>query len=263
VRDPRAVESALGTADRVFHLAAAVGVSQVAERPVETWDRNVLGSGALLSAASAAGVRTVLVSSSEVYGPGREDPLREDEPLRLDPSARRDVYALSKAAAEAYAFALHRQAALPVTVVRLFNAVGPGQSGRYGMVLPRFAAAARAGRPLPVHGDGTQRRCFLHVADAADALVALADSDAAIGRVVNVGSDEEVAIVDLARRVVEEAASRSTIAFVPFTQEYGDGFADFRRRRPDLSRVRALVGFRPRRTLRDAVRDVLAAPVAV
>ncbi len=268
VRDRALVEEEVARADLVVHLAAAVGVRVVAEDPVGTWSRNVLGTATVLDACAAHGVRALIASTSEVYGAARSAPLCEDDPLRLDPAARRDVYAVSKAAGEAYAVALHRAAGLPVTVVRLFNVVGARQSGRYGMVLPRFAAAARAGRPLSVHGDGTQRRCFLHAADAAEALFLLAATEDAVGRIVNVGSDEEVSILDLARLVLEEsgvaddAAFEASIERVPFERLYGEDFRDFPRRRPDLTRLRALTGFAPQRTLRDAVRDVLAtAPV--
>jgi UDP-glucose 4-epimerase len=264
VRDRAAVEAETARADLVVHLAAAVGVRRVADDPVGTWSRNVLGTAAVLDACAARGVRVLVASTSEVYGPGRAGPLREDEPLRLDAAARRDVYALSKAAGEAYAVALHRARGLPATVARLFNVVGPRQSGRYGMVLPRFAAAARAGARLPVHGDGTQRRCFLHAQDAAEALLALAGSPETQGVVVNVGSDEETSILDLARMVLaetgvegEEADAR--IERVPFERVYGEGFSDFARRRPDLARLRSATGFAPQRTLRDAVRDVLEA----
>jgi UDP-glucose 4-epimerase len=258
VRDPEAVGRAVASADLVVHLAAAVGVQKVADDPSGTWSRNVLGTACVLEACAERGTRVLLASSSEVYGPGRDDLLREDDALRLDPSARRDVYAVSKAAGEAHALALARSRLLPATVIRLFNVVGPRQSSRYGMVLPRFAAAARAGRPLPVYGDGEQRRCFLHVDDAAEALALLAASPDAEGKVVNVGSDEEVSILDLARLVLEESGSTAGVEHVPFERVYGGGFQDFRRRRPDLARLRALTGFRARRTLRDAVKDALA-----
>jgi UDP-glucose 4-epimerase len=264
VRDAAVVEDETARADLVVHLAAAVGVRLVADDPVGTWSRNVRGTAAVLDACAARGTRVLLASTSEVYGPGRAGLLREDEPLRLDAAGRRDVYAISKAAGEAYALALHRARGLPVAVARLFNVVGPRQSARYGMVLPRFAAAVRTGSRLPVHGDGTQRRCFLHAEDAAEALLALAASPEAEGRVVNVGSDEEVSIGDLARMVLAEAgvegeAAEARIDRVPFERVYGEGFSDFPRRRPDVARLRAATGFVPRRTLRDAVRDVLEA----
>jgi UDP-glucose 4-epimerase len=188
---------------------------------------------------------------------------RRRRPLRgrrraVGPPARRDAYALSKAAGESLALALHRTTLFPVTAARLFNVVGPRQSERYGMVLPRFAAAAVRGEALTVHGDGRQTRCFLHVADAVDALWALAAAAASEGSVVNVGSEEEVSIADLARAVVSEAGTGSPLRFVPFEQVYGEGFSDPRRRRPDASRLRRLTGFVARRSLADAVRDAVS-----
>lgn len=257
VRDRRLVTRAVASADLVFHLAGAVGVRVVADDPVGTWSRNVLGTETVLSACAERGVRCLFSSTSEVYGPTVSALLSEDDPVLLSSSARRDVYAISKLAGESLALALHRAEGLPVTVARLFNVVGPRQASRYGMVLPRFARAAAAGEALTVHGDGTQTRCFLHVADAVEALLALARSPSAAGAVVNVGSDEEVSIADLAREVLSAAGSSSPVRFVPFEEVYGPGFVDPPRRRPDLSRARALVGWRPRHSLSDAVGDVL------
>jgi UDP-glucose 4-epimerase len=192
-----------------------------------------------------------------VYGPAATGVLDEDAPVTLDPAARRDVYAVSKLAGESLALALHRSAGLPATVVRLFNVVGARQSERYGMVLPRFARAAVRGEPLVVHGDGRQTRCFLHVADAVDALLALLRAPDAEGRIVNVGSDEEVAIGDLACAVVAAAGTDAPILRVPFESVYGKGFVDPPRRRPNLARLLSLTGLRPRRRLSDAVSDVV------
>lgn len=258
VRDRVALGQALEGAEVVFHLAAAVGPALVARDPAGTWSRNVEGTARVLEAAAEVGARVLLTSTSEVYGPVVEGVLREDQPLSLDATARRDVYALSKAAGEAYALALHRTRLLPVTVARCFNVVGPRQSERYGMVLARFARAARAGRPLTVYGDGLQRRCFLHVADAVDAVLKLARTSGAEGQVVNVGSDEEVTVLDLARRVLQEVGGSGGVEHVPFERVYGEGFVDPRRRRPALARLSHLTGFAPTRTLDDAIRDVLA-----
>jgi UDP-glucose 4-epimerase len=258
VRDRDAVEEAVRRADVVFHLAAAVGVRLVAEDPAGTWSRNVEGTASVLAACARFGTRCVVASSSEVYGPTATGCLREDAATILDPTARRDVYAVSKVAGESLALALHRTSLLPVTVVRLFNVVGPRQSDRYGMVLPRFARAAVRGERLTVHGDGTQSRCFLHVLDAVDALRALASTAASEGLVVNVGSAEEVAILDLARAVAAEAGTGAEIHAVPFATVYGEGFVDPPRRRPDVSRLEDLTGFAPRRTVADAVRDAVA-----
>lgn len=259
VRDARAVGEALVGAGLVLHMAAAVGPALVARDPTGTWSRNVEGTARVLEAAAMRGTRVLLASTSEVYGPAAEGSLEEQRPSELLTSARRDVYALSKAAGEAYALALARTHLLPVTVARLFNVVGPRQGDRYGMVLARFAAAARAGRALPVYGDGLQRRCFLHVEDAVTALLALARTPACEGQVVNVGSEEEVTVLALAQRVLALTGSRAGIEHVPLERVYGEGFSDPRRRRPDLRRLRELTGFQPARTLEDALRDVLAA----
>lgn len=259
VRDRGLVKGLVGACDVVFHLAGAVGVARVADDPVGTWSRNVEGTAAVLDACDRHARRCVVASTSEVYGPGARGVLSEDAPVRLEPAARRDVYAVSKLAGESLAVALHRASGLPVVVVRLFNVVGPKQASRYGMVLPRFAAAAVRGEPLVVHGDGAQRRCFLHVHDAVAALRALAASAAAEGRIVNVGSDDEVAVLDLAHRVVEAAGTGAPIVHVPFEAVYGPDFVDPPRRRPDLTRLLALTGLRPRKTLSDAILDVVGA----
>jgi UDP-glucose 4-epimerase len=262
VRDHALVEGLVASSDLVFHLAAAVGPALVARDPAGTWSRNVEGTAAVLEAAARRGTRVVLASSSEVYGMGREGPLGEEDDLVLRSDGRRDVYALSKAAGESLAFALARSSLLPFTVVRLFNVVGPGQSGRYGMVLPRFVAAAREGRPLPVYGDGRQRRCFLHVDDAVEALVRLAGTPEAEGLVVNVGSPDEVTILDLARLVLGLSGSTAGVTHVPIESVYGEGYADPRRRVPDVRRLEALLGPVPRRDLSDAVRALLEEPAA-
>jgi UDP-glucose 4-epimerase len=271
VRDRALVASLVARADLVLHLAGAVGVRRVADDPAGTWSRNVLGSASVLDACAARGTRCLVTSTSEVYGSAATGVLSEDASVTLDPTGRRDVYAVSKLAGEALALALHRSSLLPVTVVRLFNVVGPRQSDRYGMVLPSFARAAVRGEPLLVHGDGRQTRCFLHVADAVDALLALVlppASAASEGLVVNVGSDEEVAIGDLARAVVAAAGSSSPVRHVSFAEVYGEGFVDPPRRRPDVSRLRSLTGLVPRRGLAAAIADAVAearaasAPVA-
>lgn len=258
VRDRDLVGDLVREADAVFHLAGAVGVRRVAEDPVDTWSRNVEGTASVLAACARLGTRCLVASTSEVYGTRATGVLAEDAAVAVEPTARRDVYAVSKMAGESLALAMHRASLLPVTVVRLFNVVGPRQSERYGMVLPRFARAAVRGEPLPVHGDGRQSRCFLHVDDATRALSTLAATPAAEGLVVNVGSDEEVEVGDLARRVVAAAATDAPIRCVPFADVYGEGFVDPPRRRPDLSRLVALTGFVRQRTLADAIAGAVA-----
>lgn len=268
VRDRALVMRQVERCDVVFHLAGAVGVRRVAEDPAGTWSRNVEGTASVLDACARKGARCLIASTSEAYGPTAAGTLCEDHPVVLDPAGRRDVYGVSKVAGESLALALHRTSLLPVTVVRPFNVVGPRQSARYGMVLPRFAAAAVRGEALTVHGDGRQTRTFLHVADAVEALLRLVATPASEGLLVNVGSDEEVAIADLARLVVGAAGTGAPLRFVPFADVYGPGFADPLTRRPDLSLLRRLTGFVPRLRLGDAVadavrsaREALAAPV--
>lgn len=259
IRDRDAVAAAMGDADVVFHLAAAVGPGLVARDPAGTWTRNVLGTGVVLDACAERGARVLIASSSEVYGEGDDTRmLGEDDVVAHRPAGRRDVYALSKLAGEAYAMALYRSALVPVTVVRPFNVVGPGQSSRYGMVLARFAEAVVAGRPLPVYGDGSQRRCFLHVADAVDALVRLAHTTGAEGRIVNVGGEESLSIRALAERVIARGGGRGTIEHVPFERVYGEGFIDHRSRVPDTTLLRTLTDWQPAHSLDDAIADALA-----
>jgi UDP-glucose 4-epimerase len=258
VRDRELVGDLVREADAVFHLAGAVGVRRVAEDPVDTWSRNVEGTASVLAACARLGTRCLIASTSEVYGTTATGVLAEDAVVTVAPTARRDVYAVSKLAGESLALAMHRASMLPVTVARLFNVVGPRQSERYGMVLPRFARAAVRGEPLPVHGDGRQSRCFLHVDDATRALVALVATPAAEGLVVNVGSDEEVEVGDLARRVVAAAGTDAPIRCVPFADVYGAGFVDPPRRRPDLRHLVRLTGFVRQRSLADAIAGAVA-----
>lgn len=252
------VERALAGADRVFHLAAAVGPTLVASDPRGTWSRNVEGTAQVVEACRRAGVPLLFASSSEVYLPaegGRR--LRESDPVGADPRDRRAVYARSKLVGEALVLAAARRHGLSVRIVRLFNVVGPRQSARHGMVVARFARALRAGRPLPVYGDGRQRRCFLHVRDAVRALLAVANTPGTRGRVLNVGSDEEVSIRSLARRMVAAAGHDPGLRFLAFEDVHGARFGDPRRRRPDVGRLTASTGWRRRLGLDDAIAEVI------
>ena len=258
VRNRVLVDRVSEDCDVVFHLAASVGPRRVAEDPVGTWSCNVEGTAAVVASCAATGKRLLIASSSEVYGPRSDGlTLREDDPVSIEPHGRRDVYAVSKLSGESLALAEHRSRLLPVTAVRFFNVVGPGQSDRYGMVMARFASAARANRPLTVYGDGSQRRCFLHVSDAVEALIRLARTPASEGQIVNIGNDQEISVLELARRVCD-ASGGGTIQHVPFEQVYGEGFTDPQRRQPDLSRLRELTGWIATRTLDDIVADVLS-----
>lgn len=246
-------------ADRVFHLAAAVGVRLIIDDPVRTIETNIEGTEVVLRMAAKKRKPVFLASSSEVYGKSNAASFAEEDDMVLGATSRqRWAYAASKAVDEFLGLAYHRMHGVPVVIGRFFNVVGPRQTGRYGMVLPSFARAALRGDPLRVYGDGAQSRCFLHVQDAVKAAWALLDEPAAAGRVFNIGSDEEVTILDLARRVREFAGSSSPIELVPYDQAYAPGFEDMRRRAPCLARLRETIAFESTRPLDDAIRDVLA-----
>src|SRR5918999_706401 len=228
-------------ADVVFHLAAAVGVELIVDSPVRTIETNVHCAEIVLGAANKKKKPVFIASTSEVYGKSADVPFREDGDLLLGPtSTGRWSYACSKALDEYLALAYWKERGLPVVVGRLFNTVGPRQTGRYGMVVPSFVRQAVAGEPLTVHGDGKQRRCFCHVADVVAALLGLLEDRRAEGEVFNVGSTEEVEICELAERVVKAAGSSSEIRLVPYDEAYPGGFEDMRRRIPDISRIRNL-----------------------
>ena len=246
--------------DVVFHLAAAVGVRLIVESPVNTIETNVHGTEMLLKLANKKKKKVLVASTSEVYGKGTQVPFREDADLVLGPTSKgRWSYACSKAIDEFLALAYHKEKRLPVVLVRLFNTVGPRQTGRYGMVIPNFVKQALLGRPLTVFGDGTQSRCFTYVSDVVGQLVALAGEPRAVGEVFNVGNDrEEVTVLDLARRVKARAGSKSEVVLVPYDQAYEEGFEDMQRRVPDLGKIRALTGYEPKVHLDEILDQVIA-----
>jgi UDP-glucose 4-epimerase len=246
--------------DVIFHLAAAVGVRLIVESPVNTIETNVHGTEMLLKLANKKKKKVVVASTSEVYGKGTQVPFREDADLVLGPTSKgRWSYACSKAIDEFLALAYHKEKRLPVVVVRLFNTVGPRQTGRYGMVIPNFVKQALQGRPLTVFGDGTQSRCFTYVSDVVGQLVALAEEPRAVGQVFNVGNDrEEVSVLDLARRVKARAGSKSEVVLIPYDQAYEEGFEDMQRRVPDLGKLRALTAYEPRVHLDEILDQVIA-----
>ena len=259
VGDADRLAALLDEAAEVYHLAAVVGVRRVLDEPARTTATNLGGAELLLRLAADRRTPVFLASSSEVYGKSPKVPLSEDDDLVLGPpAAGRWVYALGKALGESLALGYHRGAGLPVVVGRFFNVVGPRQVGRYGMVLPRFVARALAGRPLAVHGDGRQVRCFAHVADVVRGVLDLMACPDARGRVFNLGGDEPVTIRALAERVAALVAPGAAIEHVPYDEAYGPGFEDVRCRVPDLARARAVAGYRPRLGLDDAVRDLAA-----
>ena len=258
IRDAARLDALVAGADRVFHLAAGVGVRLLAERPAAMLEDNVCGTAAVLASCAAHRKPVLVASSSEVYGKSTRLPQEEEADVVLGPPHQlRWSYACSKAVGEYLALAHGRDHGLRVVVARFFNTVGPRQRGRYGMVIPRFVRQALAGDPLTVYGDGRQTRCFCHVQDTVAAAAALLETPGAAGQVVNVGSAERVTILELARIVKTLAGSRSEIVHLPFEDAYRPGFDDMRDREPDLSRLQALIGFRPARPLREIVDDTI------
>ncbi len=244
--------------DVVVHLAAAVGVQLIVQDPVRTIRTNINSTEAVLAAAHRYGCKVLLASTSEVYGKGVRVPFREDDDRLMGPTTRsRWAYAESKAVDEFLGLAYHRQYGLPVVIMRFFNTVGPRQTGRYGMVVPRFVRAALRGEPLTVYGDGTQSRCFADVADVTRAVAQLAEHPKAVGEVFNIGSTEEVTIRELAERVIALTASRSEIVYVPYDQAYAPGFEDMQRRVPSIEKIAGLIGYAPRYSLEDTLRRVI------
>jgi UDP-glucose 4-epimerase len=245
--------------DIVFHLAAAVGVRLIVESPVNTIETNVHGTEMVLKLANKKKKKVLVASTSEVYGKSNVVPFHEDADLVMGPTSKgRWSYACSKAIDEFLALAYHKEKRLPVVVVRLFNTVGPRQTGRYGMVIPNFVKQALLGHPITVFGDGSQSRCFTYVSDVVEGLMRLVDHPGAVGQVFNIGNDrEEVTILELARRVKECARSSSEIVKVPYAQAYEEGFEDMQRRVPDLARIRTLVGYEPRVHLDEILEHVI------
>jgi UDP-glucose 4-epimerase len=244
--------------DVVFHLAAAVGVKLIVEQPVHTIETNVHGTEVVLKHANKKKKLVFIASTSEVYGKSADVPFREEADLVLGPSSKhRWAYACSKLIDEFLALAYYKERKLPVVIVRLFNTVGPRQTGQYGMVLPTFVRQALAGQPITVFGDGTQSRSFTYVGDVVEALVRLAAEPKAVGQVFNIGNTGEITIRGLAERVRELAGGDSPITYVPYSEAYEAGFEDMPRRVPDISKVRDLVGYQPRLDLDDIIRRVV------
>jgi UDP-glucose 4-epimerase len=243
-------------ASAIYHLAAAVGVELVVKSPIHTLETNLHETEVLLKAAASHSAPVLLASTSEVYGKSEKPVFSEDDDLLIGPPTKsRWGYACSKLMDEFLALAYAQEKSLPITITRLFNTVGPRQTGRYGMVLPRFIAAAKRGEPLIVHGDGLQSRCFCFVKDTVEALVRLQNCAAARGEVFNIGSTEEITILDLAKLVIATLGSKSKIELVPYDQAYRPGFEDMRRRKPSVEKLAAIIGFRPATTLRETIRQ--------
>jgi UDP-glucose 4-epimerase len=244
--------------DVVFHLAAAVGVKLIVESPVRTIETNVHCTEVVLAQANKKKKKVLVASTSEVYGLSNDVPFREDGNLVMGATTKgRWSYACSKAIDEFLALAYWREKKLPTVVVRLFNTVGPRQTGQYGMVIPTFVRQALDGRPITVYGDGEQTRCFGYVGDVVGALIRLMEKDEAVGQVFNIGSNEEVSILELARRIKQITGSSSEIVLVPYDEAYEEGFEDMPRRVPDITKVNRLVGFEPKERLDGIIEKVV------
>ncbi len=252
------LEKLVREADAVLHLAAAVGVRTIIEKPLASLRVNVRGTENVLASCAARGVPVVVFSSSEIYGKSTAVPFREDADRLLGPTTlQRWSYSTAKAADEILALAYHREKGLPAVVARCFNTCGPRQTGRYGMVVPTFVRQALRSEPITVHGDGKQTRCFASVFDVVEAIEALLACEPARGEIFNVGSNEEVTMLALAERVRELTGSRSEIRFVPYEEAYAQGFEDMQRRIPDLTKIRDFVGYAPKRSLTDILNSVI------
>jgi len=259
VANETVMDRLISECDIVYHLAAAVGVDLVVREPVRVIETNINGSQTVLRIGARYRKKIILASSSEIYGKNEDIPFSEDSDRILGPTVRsRWCYACSKAMDEFLALAYAKQLALPVVIVRLFNTVGPRQTGRYGMVVPRFVRQALTGEPVTVYGDGQQTRAFCHVGDVVRGIVGLADAPDALGEVFNIGNTQEVTIEDLARRTVALARSSSEIVFIPYDAAYEVGFEDMRRRAPDITKIRNLIGWEPRVDLDGILTSVIA-----
>lgn len=244
--------------DVVYHLAAAVGVRLIVESPVRTLETNIRGTEVILELAAKKRKRVLITSTSEVYGKRERIPFNEDDDLIMGPSNKgRWSYACSKLIDEFLAIAYWKEKKVPTVIARLFNTVGPRQTGRYGMVVPNFVRQALGGQEITVYGDGTQSRCFTHVSDAVGALIGIAEHPSAMGEVYNIGSANEISILDLAHKVKEITESESDIKLVPYEKAYEEGFEDMMRRVPDISKINQLIGYQPRHSLDEILASVI------
>ena len=259
ILDEEIVDSAVKRSDVVIHLAAAVGVNLIVERPLESLATNIRGSEIVLEKCHKYGKKVLVASSSEIYGKNTSDALKEaDDRILGSPLKTRWSYSEAKAIEEVLAYTYWKQKGLPTVIVRLFNTVGPRQVGNYGMVIPRLVEQALRGAPLTVYGSGQQTRCFCHVSDVVGALIGLVNSEEAEGKVFNVGTQDEISILELAATVRSITGSSSEISLIPYDEAYESGFEDMQRRRPDTTRINALLGWAPTRSIEDIVVDVAA-----
>jgi UDP-glucose 4-epimerase len=259
IRNVDLVESLTKDTDLVLHMAAALGVNTILESPLESMSTNITGSEVVLNAAAKFNKRIIISSTSEIYGKNPKQPLSEtDDRVVGAPQKIRWTYSDAKAIEEAMAFALHQEKKLPVTTVRLFNTVGPRQTGRYGMVVPRFVHAALKNEPITIYGDGTQSRVFCHVSDAVAAIATMAATDATIGDVYNVGGTGEVTIKQLAEQVLAVTGSQSQITYTPYSEAYPAGFEDIQRRVPDIAKIKSAINWVPIKDLKQIISDIAA-----
>jgi len=257
ILDADLVDKLVGKSDRVFHLAAAVGVFNIVKYPLESLTTNIKGSENVFDACLKHNKPVLITSSSEVYGKNTSDLLSEDSDRVVGaPQKIRWSYSDAKAIDEAMAIALHQQKGLETRIVRLFNTVGPRQIGRYGMVVPRFVEAALKNEPLTIYGTGKQTRCFGHVADVVDAILKVDEAPLAIGAPINIGVNQEISILDLASLVISILESQSKISFLPYEQAYTIGFEDMERRVPDTSRLRTITGWKPTKNIEEIIIDL-------
>jgi len=259
IRNIELIESLTKDSDLVIHMAAALGVNTILETPLESMSTNITGSEVVLNAAAKFNKRIIIASTSEIYGKNPKQPLSEtDDRVVGAPQKIRWTYSDAKAIEEAMAFALHQEKKLPVTTVRLFNTVGPRQTGRYGMVVPRFVQAALKNELITIYGDGTQSRVFCHVADAVQAIATIAATDSTIGNVYNVGGTGEVTIKQLAEQVLAVTGSKSEITYTPYSDAYPAGFEDIQRRVPDISKIKSAINWVPTKDLKQIISDIAA-----
>jgi UDP-glucose 4-epimerase len=259
ILDTNILNSLIKDSEYIFHLAAAVGVFNIVKNPLASLLTNIRGTENVLEAANAAKTPVFLTSSSEVYGKNVSDSLKEsDDRILGSPVTLRWSYSEAKAIDESLAYAYFVEKQLETRIVRFFNTVGPRQLGAYGMVVPRFVKSALANEPITIYGDGTQTRCFAHVYDVIDAVIAIAFADNTIGKVINVGNDFEISINDLAKKIIIETGSKSEIVYVPYEEAYGDGFEDMERRVPNINLINQLVGWKPKRDLTTIISDISA-----
>ena len=259
ILDTKILQPLIDSTDYVFHLAAAVGVFNIVNNPLASLLTNIRGTENVLEAAFATKTPVFLTSSSEVYGKNISDSLKEsDDRILGSPVTLRWSYSEAKAIDESLAYAYFVEKQLETRIVRFFNTVGPRQLGAYGMVVPRFVKSAITNEPITIYGDGTQTRCFAHVYDVIDAVIAIAFADNTIGKVINIGNDFEISINGLAQKIIAETDSKSEIVYVPYEEAYGDGFEDMERRVPNIDLINQLVGWKPKRDLSTIIADISA-----